>query len=65
MEITFELEDSDLVVEIDPDFVCSNYSSTTEVQWELQGGTHTTTVANVFDNLQECEHSRIYILPSL
>ena len=37
MEIIFELEDSDLVIEFTPDFrMPGNYSDTTKVQWKLQ-----------------------------
>jgi len=65
MEIRFELEDSDLVIEFDSDFLCENFSDRTEVLWKFQHGTHTPVVANVFNSTSASESRPYDLLPTL
>ena len=54
MEITFELEDSDIVVDFIPDFdIAINCSDITKVQWTLQDGKNSHSVAEVFRQSQD------------
>ena len=63
MEFNFEFEDSDLVVEFESDFVCENYSSTAEAQWQFQNRSHTGVMANVFYSVPKCKDTPVYIYP--
>ena len=65
MEFNFEFEDSDLVIEFESDFLCKNYSSTVEAQWQFQNRSHTGVMANVFYSIPKCKNTPVYILPSL
>ena len=66
MEITFELEDSDIVVDFEPDFVPSiNCVDIEKVQWSFQDGTHTGVVASLLGSTPEHEHSTTHLLPSV
>ena len=47
MEITFENENSDLIIEFDSDILCENYSDRTAVQWQFYNKTHSSILANV------------------
>jgi len=58
MEITFELEDSDIVVDFEPDFGPSiNCVDIEKVQWTFQDGTHTRAMASLFHSTPEYEHA--------
>ena len=65
MEITFELEDSDLVFEFEfeSDFLCENFSDQTQVQWKLQNGTNSYPLADVFKRVTDEEDSTYDLLP--
>ena len=66
MEITLEFEDSDIIVEFDPEFdVASNCTDIEKVQWKFQNGTHTRVVADVFSDPQTSRSRRTYLLPDL
>ena len=66
MGITFELENSDIVVDFEPDFDLSiNCVDIEKVRWKFQDGTHTRVVADVFSNPQTSRSSRTYLLPDL
>jgi len=58
MEIKFELEDSDLVVEFEPDFgIPINCCDIGKVQWNFQDGTHSRTMASLFHSTPKYEHA--------
>ena len=58
MEIKFELEDSDLNIEFEPDFDLSiNCVDIEKVQWNFQDGTHTGTVASLLGGTPEHEYT--------
>ena len=64
MEITFELEDSDIVVDFEPDFGPSiNCVDIEKVQWSFQDGTHTGVVASLLGSTPEHEHPPTRLLP--
>ena len=66
MEITFELEDSDIVADFEPDFDLSvNCCDIEKVQWKFQDGTHSGVVADVFSKPQTSRSRRTYLLPDL
>jgi hypothetical protein len=49
MEIKFELENSDIVADFEPDFRLPNLCDTEKVQWKFSHGKNSHTVADVFD----------------
>ena len=55
MEIRLELENSDLIVEFDCDFLCENFSDREDLRWNLHHGNHTPVVANVFGSTHGSE----------
>ena len=58
MEITLEFEDSDIVVEFDPEFhVASNCTDIGKVQWKFQNGTHSSTVASLLRGTPKYGHA--------
>ena len=64
MEITFELEDSNIVVDFEPDFGPSiNCTDIEKVQWSFQDGTHTGVVASLLGSTPEHEHPPTRLLP--
>ena len=66
MEIKFELEDSDIVVDFEPDFdIPINCCDIGKVQWKFQDGTHSGVVADVFSKPQVSRSRRTYLLPYL
>ena len=66
MEITFEFEDSDLIVDFEPDFdVDVNFCDIERVAWNFHNGNHTPIVANLFGGSSKYEYSSTYILPTL
>ena len=66
MEITLELEDSDLIVDFDPEFdVAINCVDIEKVQWQFQDGNHSPIVADVFSFATEGRSTTTYIYPDL
>ena len=66
MEITFEFEDSDIVVDFSPDFdIAVNCVDIEEVQWNFPHGKNSYSVADVFHKSQDDEISRKYIFPNM
>ena len=65
MEIVFESENSDLVIEFEPNFVCENFSDRTEVLWKFQNGTYSTILADVFCSTPKSEGESGCLLPTL
>ena len=66
MEIKFELEDSDLIVEFEPDFgVPINCCDIEKVQWKFSNGTHSGVVASLLGSTPEHEHPTTHLLPSV
>jgi len=65
MEIILELENSDLVIEFEPNFVRENFSDRTGVLWKFHNGTHSGVLADMFDCLQEDTDTRTNLLPTL
>ena len=65
MEITLELEDSDLVIDFEPDFLCGNVSDQTQVRWKLQNGGNSYSVADVFDGVSDEEDTTYDLLPNV
>jgi len=64
MEIIFELEDSDIECVFEPDFALPlNCCDFEKITWTLQNGTHTRTVASLFDSTSEHEYPTAHILP--
>lgn len=53
MEIIVELEDSNLVIEFEPDFMQQNFADHSQVQWELPNSPNTRRLADVFDLIPE------------
>lgn len=48
MEITFEFEDSDIIVEFEPDFdVDVNFCDIERVQWNFQNGNHSPILTSI------------------
>ena len=48
MEFTFELEDSDLIIEFESSFFDQNFSDQTELRWNLHHGNYTPTLGTLF-----------------
>lgn len=65
MEIRFELEDSDIVVEFDCDFLCENFSDREDLRWNLHNGNYTPIVANVFCGSSTSEGRTNSLLPTV
>ena len=67
MEITFELENSDLVFdfEFESDVLSQNVSDQTQVRWKLQNGGNSYSVADVFDGVSDEEDTTYDLLPNL
>ena len=65
MEITFELENSDIVADFKPDFRLPNLCDAEKIQWKLPHGKDSHTVANVFREPQDEGDSAARILPHL
>jgi hypothetical protein len=66
MEITLEFEDSDIVVDFEPDFdVEINLCDIERVQWSFQNGNHSPIVASLLGSSPEYEYSPAYLLPAL
>jgi len=66
MEITFEFEDSDIIVEFEPDFdVDINFCDIERVQWNFHNGNHSPVVASLFSGSPEYEYPTAYLLPSV
>jgi IMP cyclohydrolase len=66
MEISFELEDSDIECVFEPDFALPyNCCDIEKVQWKFSNGTHTGTVADVFSSPADGRSTTTYILPDL
>jgi hypothetical protein len=66
MEITLELEDSDLVIEFEPEFdIAINCVDIARVQWKFQDGNYTGAMADVFDKSQDARLPREIIFPYL
>jgi hypothetical protein len=66
MEITFEFEDSDLIVDFEPDFdVDVNFCDIERVAWNFQDGNHTPIVASMLSGAPEYEYPSTYIPPTL
>jgi len=57
MEFILELEDSDLIIDFEPDFLCENFSDRTALRWEFRNKNYTGTMANVFNLTPEGEGS--------
>ena len=53
MEILFELEDSELVIEFTPDFKLPNYAKHSKVQWELSNRPDKSNLDDLFIELPE------------
>ena len=66
MEITFEFEDSDILVEFEPEFdVDVNFCDIERVAWNFQNGNHSRVVASLLSGSSKYEYSSTYILPTL
>ena len=65
MEITLELENSDLVIDFEPDFLCGNVSDKTQVRWKLQNGGNSYSLADVFNWVSDEEDTTDDLLPNL
>ena len=66
MEITFELEDSDIIIDFDPDFdVSINFCDIERVSWEFHNGSHTGIVASLLRSTPEHEYATAYIFPTV
>ena len=64
MEITFEFEDSDIIVEFEPEFdVDVNFCDIERVQWNFQNGNHSRVVASLLSGSSKYEYPSTYILP--
>jgi len=63
MEIIFESENSDLVIEFESDLLSENFSDRTDVQWKFQDGNYTRTMANVLNVSPKREDSSTHLLP--
>jgi hypothetical protein len=63
MEIIFESENSDLVIEFESDLLSENFSDRTDVQWKFQDGNYTRVVANVLNVPPKREDSSTHLLP--
>ena len=58
MEITLELEDSDLIIEFEPDFdVASNSVDIEKVRWKFQDGTHSGAMAGLLRSTPKHEYT--------
>ena len=65
MEIRLELENSDLIVEFDCDFLCENFSDREDLRWNLHNGNYTPIVADVFNSTSASESRPYDLLPTL
>ena len=65
MEIKFELENSDIVADFEPDFLLPNLCDSKKVQWKFPHGKDSHTVANVFGESQDARLPTERILPDL
>jgi len=64
MEITFEFEDSDILVEFEPEFdLPYNCCDIERVAWNFQDGNHTPVVASLLSGSSKYEYPSTYILP--
>jgi len=64
MEIIFELEDSNIECVFEPDFAYSlNRCDFEKITWILQDGTHSRTVASLFNSTSEYGNPTTHILP--
>ena len=58
MEITLELEDSDLIIDFEPDFDLSiNCVDIEKVCWKFQDGTHSGAMAGLFGGTPKHEYT--------
>ena len=66
MEITFEFEDSDILVEFEPDFdIDINFCDIEKVQWKFHNGNHQGVVADLLNSTPKYEHPAAYIFPAV
>ena len=65
MEITLELENSDLVIDFEPEFLCGNVSDQTKVQWQFHDRRNSYPLADVFNRITNAEDSGSDLLPNL
>jgi len=66
MEITFEFEDSDILVEFEPDFdIDINFCDIEKVQWSFQDGNHSGAVADLFSGLSKHKYTAAYIFQAV
>ena len=65
MEIVFESENSDLVIEFASDVFDENFSDRTEVRWNFSNKTHSAIMASLLDNLPEDGDSSYYLHTTL
>jgi hypothetical protein len=66
MEITLEFEDSDILVEFEPEFnVASNSVDIEKATWSFQDRTHSGAVASLFGSTPEYENAPTRLLPAL
>jgi hypothetical protein len=66
MEITFELEDSDIFVEFEPEFnVGINFCDIERVSWKFHNGSHSGIVASMLRCTPEHEYATAYIFPTV
>jgi len=66
MEITFEFEDSDILVEFEPEFdLPYNCCDIERVAWNFHNGSHTGTVASLLYGTSEHEYATTHISETL
>ena len=58
MEIIFEFEDSDIIVQFEPDFAVDiNFCDIEKVQWNFHSGNHSRTLEDLLDCTPEHEYA--------
>tara|TARA_R100000781_G_scaffold114919_1_gene87864 strand:+ start:604 stop:813 length:210 start_codon:yes stop_codon:yes gene_type:complete len=65
MEIVFESENTDIVIEFESSVFDQNFSDSTEVCWNFQNETHSGTMASLLFDLFEDQDSSEYLLPTM
>ena len=65
MEIVFESENTDIVIEFESSVFDQNFSDSTEVCWNFQNETHSGIMASLLIDLFEDQDSSEYLLPTV
>ena len=65
MEIVFESENTDIVIEFESSVFDQNFSDSTEVCWNFQNETHSGIMASLLIDLSEDQDSSEYLLPTV